>query len=224
MGAGDVGNMVIAIDGPAGAGKSTLARDLAEALGVAYVNTGLMYRALAEAAVRLGLDTSDAGALGRAAQDIRFDLDGGHPSSLRVNGRQPGPELETEEVEAAVSLVSRHPVVREVMRSAQRSLGERGAVMEGRDIATMVFPDADVKIFVTASPAVRAARRFRERGEAASGHALERRDALDSRTNPLEPADGAVVIDSTDLSLEEVLDRALEAVAEARLDASRSDP
>ncbi len=224
MTTGDARNVVVAIDGPAGAGKSTLARGLAEALHVAYVNTGLMYRALAEAALRLGLDTSDTGALEQAARDIRFDLDGGHPPSLHVNGGPPGPELETREVEAAVSLVSRHPAVREIMRSAQRALGERGAVMEGRDIATAVFPDADVKIFVTASPEVRAARRFRERGEAAAGGALERRDALDSRTNPLEPADGAVVIDSTDLSLEEVLDRALEVVAAARPDLSRSEP
>jgi CMP/dCMP kinase len=109
------------------------------------------------------------------------------------------------------------------MRSAQRALGEFGAVMEGRDIATVVFPDADVKIFVTASPEVRAARRFRERGEPAAGDAIRRRDALDSRTNPLEPADGAVVIDSTNLSLGEVLDRALEAVAAVR-SARGSDP
>jgi cytidylate kinase len=216
--------MVIAIDGPAGAGKSTLARDLAEALGVAYVNTGLMYRALAETALRRGLDTSDAAALERAARDILFDLDGGTPPSLLVDGRPPGPDLETGEVEATVSLVSRHPAVRSVMRAEQRALGERGAVMEGRDIATVVFPDADVKIFVTASPEVRAARRFRERGGAAAGGALERRDALDSKTNPMEPADGAVVIDSTDLSPSQVLDRALAAVAAARPQPAGSDP
>jgi cytidylate kinase len=220
---GDRGNLVIAIDGPAGAGKSTLARDLAGALHIAYVNTGLMYRALAAAALRGHLDTSDAGALEIAARNIRFDLDGGHPASLLIDGSPPGPELETGEVEAAVSLVSRHPAVREVMRAAQRELGERGAVMEGRDIATVVFPDADVKIFVTASPEVRVARRFRERGVASAGDALERRDELDSRTNPLEPSEGAVVIDSTELSLIEVLDRALELVAAARPDRFRSD-
>ena len=220
---GDAHNVVIAIDGPAGAGKSTLARGLAEALGVAYVNTGLMYRALAEAALRMHLDTSDANALERAARDIRFDLDSGHPPSLLIDGRPPGADLETGEVEAAVSLVSRHPAVREVMRAAQRELGERGAVMEGRDIATVVFPDADVKIFVTASPEVRAARRLRERGGSAAADALERRDELDARTNPLEPSDGAVVIDSTSLSSEEVLGRALEAVDAARPDRAGSD-
>src|SRR5262249_37658571 len=156
--------VVIAIDGPAGAGKSTLARALADALGIAYVNTGLMYRALAEAALRLGLDTSDPGALERALRDIRFDLDGCHPSSLVVARRPRGPGVETGEVEAAVWRVSSRRAVREIMRSAQRSLGGRGAVMEGRDIATVVFPDADVKIFGTASPEARAARRFRERG------------------------------------------------------------
>src|SRR5262249_22751347 len=122
---GDAHNVVIAIDGPAGAGKSTLARGLAGTLGVAYVNTGLMYRALAEAALRLHLDTSDAVALEDAARDIRFDLDGGHPSSLLIDGRPPDPDLASPEVEAAVSLVSRHPVVREIMRAAQRELGER---------------------------------------------------------------------------------------------------
>src|SRR5437899_11466215 len=125
MAADDTRNAVIAIDGPAGAGKSTLARDLAEALDIAYVNTGLMYRALAEAALRWDLDTSDTGALERAAREIRFDLDGGHPPSLLVNGGPPGPELETGEVEAEVSLVSRHPAVREIMRVAQRALGEQ---------------------------------------------------------------------------------------------------
>lgn len=221
---GGARNVVIAIDGPAGAGKSTLARDLAEALGVAYVNTGLMYRALAETALRLGLDTSDEMALEHAARDIAFDLDAGTPPALLVNGRPPGPELETGEVEATVSLVSRHPAVREIMRAAQRALGERGAVLEGRDIATVVFPDADVKIFVTASPEVRAARRFRERGHAAAGAALERRDALDSRTNPIEPSPGAVVIDSSDLSPGGVLAEALAAVAAAHAERAGSDP
>jgi cytidylate kinase len=210
--------IVIAIDGPAGAGKSTLARDLAAELDVGYVNTGLMYRAVAEVALRLGIDPDDEEALERAAASIRFDLDDGHPAALLVDGHPPGPALESAAVEDTVSLVSRHPVVRAVLRRAQRALGERGAVMEGRDIATVVFPDAHVKVFVTASPEVRAARRRRERGDAGAGEAIERRDHLDARTNPLRPAEGAIVIDSTDLSADEVLRRALEAVALARPD------
>jgi CMP/dCMP kinase len=210
--------IVIAIDGPAGAGKSTLARDLAAELDVGYVNTGLMYRAVAEAALRLGIDPDDEAALERAALSIRFDLDDGHPAALLVNGQPPGPALESTGVEDTVSLVSRHPAVRTVLRRAQRALGERGAVMEGRDIATVVFPDAPVKVFVTASPEVRAARRRRERGDAEAGDAIERRDHLDARTNPLRPAEGAIVIDSTDLSAHEVLRRALEAVDRARPD------
>jgi cytidylate kinase len=210
--------VVIAIDGPAGAGKSTLARDLAAALGVGYVNTGVMYRAVAVAALRLGLDRGDAAALAREAKAIRFGLDDGNPAALLVDGQPPGPELESNAVEEAVSQVSSHPAVRAVLRREQRALGEGGAVMEGRDIATVVFPDADVKIFVTASPEVRAARRRRERGADAAGDAVERRDVLDARTNPLQPADGAVVIDSTDLSAGEVLRRALGAVVEARPD------
>jgi cytidylate kinase len=210
--------IVIAIDGPAGAGKSTLSRDLAHELDIGYVNTGLMYRAVAEVALRLGIDPDDEEALERAAASIRFDLDDGHPAALLVDGRPPGPVLESAAVEETVSLVARHPAVRAALRRAQRVLGERGAVMEGRDIATVVFPDADVKVFVTASPEVRAARRRRERGDAEAGDAIERRDHLDARTNPLRPAEGAIVIDSTDLSAHEVLRRALEAVALARPD------
>src|SRR5881396_3730203 len=144
--------MVIAIDGPAGAGKSTLARDLAAELDLGYVNTGVMYRAVADAALRLGIDPRDEAGLARAAESIPFDLDDGHPATLLVDGRPPQARLESSAVEESVSLVSSHLAVRAVLRRAQRALGERGAVMEGRDIATVVFPDADVKIFVTASP------------------------------------------------------------------------
>src|SRR5438132_2552332 len=206
--------LVVAIDGPAGAGKSTVARAVAKALGLPYVNTGVMYRAVAEAALRDGIDPGEAGELEHTASTIEFALDSGHPRALLVDGRPPGPELESPAVEGAVSLVSSHPAVRAVLRLAQRRLGEPGAVMEGRDIATVVFPDADVKIFVTASPEVRAARRGRQRGDAAAAAAaVERRDVMDARTNPLEPAAGAVVIDSTDLPEAEVVRRALGATA-----------
>jgi len=214
-----VAPIVVAIDGPAGAGKSTLARGLARSLGVAYVNTGLMYRAVARAAVRDGLDLDDDGALASAAERIRFDLDAGDPPSLLIDGRLPDEGLQAPEVEHVVSRVSRHPGVRAVLRDAQRRLGAGGAVMEGRDIATVVFPGADAKIFVTASPEVRAERRLRERGRTggeASG--IDRRDALDARTNPLEPAPGAIVIDGTHLSVEEVLARAVAIVSAARPD------
>ena len=207
--------VVVAIDGPAGAGKSTLARGLARALGVAYVNTGLMYRAVARAAVNGGIDPRDPNALERIAGAIRFDLDAGDPPSLRIDGGSPPEELQSPDVEQVVSAVSGHQGVRAVLREAQRRLGSRGAVMEGRDIATVVFPEADAKIFVTASPEAREARRGRERGAAAD---VTGRDALDARTNPLEPSPGAVVIDATRLSIEGVLARALEIVHAARPD------
>ena len=207
--------VVVAIDGPAGAGKSTLARGLAKALGVAYVNTGLMYRAVARAAAEAHIDPDDESGLELAARRIRFDLDDGDPPSLRIDAAPPADELQSPAVEDAVSRVSRHPGVRAVLRDAQRRLGSDGAVMEGRDIATVVFPRADAKIFVTASPDAREARRGRERGETADVHT---RDALDARTNPLEPSPGAAVIDATHLSIAEVLARALEIVRAARSD------
>jgi CMP/dCMP kinase len=207
--------VIVAIDGPAGAGKSTLARGLARALGIAYVNTGLMYRALARAAVDGGIDPDDETTLERAARAIAFDLDGGDPPSLHIDGKPPAEGLQSPDVEGVVSKVSRHPRVRTVLREEQRRLGSRGAVMEGRDIATVVFPETDAKIFVTASREAREARRGRERGAAADVGA---RDTLDARTNPLEPSPGAVVIDATRLSIPQVLTRGLEIVRASRPD------
>jgi len=203
---------VVAIDGPAGSGKSTLGRRLAEELGVPYVNTGLMYRALTARALRESLDVEDGPALANLAREIRFDLDlQSSPPSLRVDGRAPGEELVTPEVEGSVSSVSRHPAVRAVMASEQRRLGARGAVMEGRDIGSVVFPDADVKLFLEAAPTERARRRERERGDAAA-EAAAGRDDLDARVNPFVPAPGAVVIDTTGRPKDDVLAEALEAV------------
>jgi CMP/dCMP kinase len=204
--------VLVAVDGAAGSGKSTLARGLARALGVAYINTGLMYRALAAASIRSGAAAEDAGGLVDLAHALRFTVEGQDPPELEVEGYG-RTDLTTAEVESRVSLVACHPAVRAVMRDLQRALGADGAVMEGRDIATVVFPQAPLKLFVQADPGRRVGRRAQERGADSEkvGEALQQRDARDARTTPLEPAPGAVVIDTTDLSIEQTLDAALEA-------------
>ncbi len=209
--------VVIAIDGPAGAGKSTLARSLAERLGVAYLNTGLMYRSVAAASLRQGIDPATGGGLARVASELTFSLDDGRPPSLLIEGRPPGAQLTGAEVEAIVSAVARHPRVRSVLRAAQRRLGAGGSVIEGRDIGTVVFPDADVKIFLRADPDERISRRQRERGapDAALGEALARRDSLDARTNPLVPAEDAHLVDTTGRAPADVVAEVLELVDSA---------
>lgn len=208
---------VIAIDGAAGSGKSTLARALALELGLPYVNTGLMYRALALRAHRDGVAPDDADALERLARGMRFELDRSvRPPELTIDGEPPSETLTSPEVESRVSVVARHPEVREVLRAEQRRLAADGAVMEGRDIGTVVAPGAPLKIFLEANPMERADRRALEREDDPSriAEALGSRDELDARTNPLEPAPDAVVLDTTGLAAADVVRRALELVRE----------
>jgi cytidylate kinase len=209
--------VVVAIDGPAGSGKSTLARDLASALELPYVNTGIMYRALTRRALRAGVDVDDGPGLATLARRMRFDLDPTvQPAALQVDGRRPGVELAAAEVESNVSRVARHPEVRAVLRAEQRRLGGDGAVLEGRDIGSVVFPEATLKLYLRADVEARAARRAQERdaeeAERAVARRLEARDTLDARVNPFVPPADAIVIDTTSLDAAQVLARALELV------------
>jgi cytidylate kinase len=206
---------VVAIDGAAGSGKSTLARGLARRLGLPYVNTGIMYRALTLEAIERGIAVDDGEGLAALMSNLRFDLGHGEPPELEVEGSPPRPDLEGPDVEAHVSEVAVHPQVRGLMRTAQRALGIEGGVVEGRDIGSVVFPDAPVKLYLVAHPADRIERRAQERDASADrvGASLETRDRRDARVNPFEPPAGAVVIDTTDLDIDGTLEAALEVVA-----------
>lgn len=212
---------VVAIDGPGGAGKSTVSRAVAERLNAGHLDTGAFYRAATLAVLEAGADPSDPDAVEGAVADIQIDQENGRTF---LGDRDVSTEIRSPEVTAAVSAVSSHPRLRERMVAAQREwvqkTGSR-AVVEGRDIGTVVFPGADVKVFLDADPAVRAARRSGETGEvvAAVEAALRRRDQLDSTrdTSPLRPAEDAVVIDTTDLSIDQVVDRVI-ALCEGSLD------
>ncbi len=214
--------LLIAIDGPSGAGKSTVAALLAARLGYTAVDSGAMYRALALLALEAGVDPSDAPALGRlaASAEMRFDK-GPNGSRFLLNGRDVTDAIRSPEVTRAASQVSVHPQVRENMVERQRALGRQGGlVMEGRDIGTKVFPEADVKIFLDASLDVRGERRIRERqapGEATSDEVIRQMAERDQRDqlrkqSPLVPAEDSLRIDSTHLSAEEVVEKILELV------------
>lgn len=201
---------VIAIDGPAGSGKSTVARALAERLGLEYLDTGAMYRAVAFAALRRGIDPEEPDQVGKVARDL--DLRMATDGTVTVDGADATIEIRGPEVTRAVSIVAANPQVREEMRRRQRdwAIKRDGGVMEGRDIGTVVFPDAELKVYLDASPEVRASRRSREVADLAYetvASDLARRDALDQgrADSPLREAHDAVVIDTSDLSVDEII-------------------
>ena len=214
--------LIIAIDGPSGAGKSTLGRLLARALNLLYIDTGSMYRAVALAVIQAGLDPLDNEAIASLAESVDVDLEG-NPDQLRVllNGTEVTDEIRSDAVTEMSSIVSTIPGVRRAMVARQREMGRRGAVLNGRDIGTVVFPNADVKFFLTATADERAQRRFREeqlqKPEVTFSDTyadMTERDRRDStRTDsPLKIAEDATVIDSSGLSIQQVLQKMLEVV------------
>lgn len=201
---------VIAIDGPAGSGKSTVGRQLAAALGLEYLDTGAMYRGVTFAALRRGIDPADAEVVARLARQVELELGQG---TLVVDGVDATIEIRGPEVTRAVSLVAANPEVRaELVRRQREWAQERnGGVLEGRDIGTVVFPDAQLKVYLTASPEVRAARRSKEVTDLdyqTVAADLARRDALDQgrEASPLALADDALVVDTSELSVDEIVD------------------
>ncbi len=217
--------MIVAIDGPSGSGKSSVAREVARRCGLTYLDTGAMYRSVAFACLERGVDPEDDAATADVARAISIEFlasEGGQ--RVLADGQDVTAQIRTPEVERAVSPVSANPAVREAMVAEQRRFGASGDVIaEGRDIGTVVFPNADVKVFLSASPEARARRRAVQRGggdlargvDAAVDPAAERavlddlvrRDAYDSSraASPLRAADDAHRIDSSELSFEEVV-------------------
>ena len=209
--------ILVTIDGPAGSGKSSVARAVADRLGVVNLNTGAAYRAVALLALRENTDPADGAGLADLASRVGLDPDGASVDGERV----PEPDLRTPEVSAAASKVSAGPRLRGVLLTVQRAAAEEarargGAVVEGRDIGTVVLPDADLKVFLSAAPEERARRRARQTGREAEldriREAIARRDRQDSEreASPLKPAPDAVVLDTTALSLDDVVSRVLD--------------
>ena len=220
--------ILVAIDGPAGAGKSTIAARLAHRLGVPYLDTGAMYRAVALLALRDGLPTAlDEAAAARVVElmeNHRIEVSSGVTGNrIEIDGDDVSSEIRTPECSLMASAVSAIPEVRHALVPMQRRLGlEKGGVMEGRDIGTVVFPDADLKIFLTASAEERAQRRHRDLADGEVATSIDevreqqnRRDLQDTSRSesPLQVAPGSVVVDTTDLSLDKVVERLLAEVA-----------
>ena len=214
---------MIAIDGPSGAGKGTVARAVAARLGYRHVDTGAMYRAIAWKASREGIDLADEASVAAVGQRATFDLEAGR---VAIDGHDVAAAIRTPEIDKAATIVARHPAVRRVLVERQRALGNNGAVvMEGRDIGTVVFPDADVKIYLDASPEERARRRAADPAHASSkgaqlsdvATALAERDKSDSTraASPLAVAADAIVIDTTGVPIADVIDRVI-GLVEAR--------
>ncbi len=218
-----MGGILIAIDGPAGSGKSTVARAVAWRLGVVNLNTGAAYRAAALLALRENVDLADGEGLAALARRVGLDPEGASIDGTRVGE----PELRSPDVSAAASKVSAHAPLREVLLPVQRAAAEKargqgGAVVEGRDIGTVVLPDAELKVYLSAAPEERARRRAYQTGREGEldriRAAIARRDRQDSEReiSPLKPAADALVLDTTSLSLEEVISRVLGLANEQR--------
>ena len=216
----------VAIDGPSGAGKSTLSRVAATELGFVYVDTGAIYRTVAFHTLRRGVDPQDASTVERLLPEIRIavEYDGEGGQRMYLNGEDLTDLIRTQEISMAASKVSVHPAVRSFLLNMQREMAEKySVIMDGRDIGTVVLPDADVKIFLTASSEARARRRWRdlqERGTAKDFQQLlqetrERDEAdMNRAAAPLRPAEDAVLLDTTELTFEESGRRILEIIRE----------
>jgi len=228
---------VVAMDGPSGTGKSTVARRLAGALGAGYLDTGSMYRAVTLAVLRAGVDLTDVGAVHRVAQSVDLHV-GTEPNraTVHLGAEDVAAEIRGQRVTLAVSAVSAVPKVRELLVARQRQIISEvraklgGIVVEGRDIGTVVAPDAGLKVYLTASADARAARRTRQ--DTADGRAstvdavkadVERRDRFDSTraTSPLRAADDAVEVDTTELDINGVVEHLLDLVRERGLTGAR---
>jgi cytidylate kinase len=226
-------NIIVAIDGPAGAGKSTIARHLARHFGLLNLETGAMYRAFALKALRVGVPLDDGEALKKLSTETSIRLEsGGEENRVLLDGEDVTGLIRKQTVTDAASKVSVFPAIRAWMVQLQQQLGaEGGVVMEGRDIGTVVFPHADAKIFLDAAPEVRGMRRFDQLGPKPAQQPdevirdLRERDLRDRNRadSPLKPADDAVLLDSTDMTLEEAVAAAEDIVAErlSHLDAAK---
>jgi cytidylate kinase len=199
---------VIAIDGPAGAGKSTVARQVSTRTGLRYLDTGAMYRCVALEVRNTATDPNDADAVGKIAREVSVVIE---RDAAKLNGVDVSSEIRSSEINAIVSVIAAHTPVRDAMREQQRRWiqAQQGGVVEGRDIGTVVFPDAILKVFLTASPQVRAERRVGQTGgdiEAVAASIAER-DHLDSTRldSPLRPSEGSVIVDSSNRTIEEVV-------------------
>jgi len=199
---------VIAIDGPAGAGKSSVARRVSTVTGLRYLDTGAMYRCVALAVQQSSTDAHDAEAVGKIAREVSVVIE---RDAAKLNGLDVSSAIRSSEINSIVSIIAAHTPVRDAMREQQRSWirDQKGGVVEGRDIGTVVFPDAMLKIFLTASPEVRAERRVGESGGdiQAVAASIAERDHLDSTRldSPLKPSQDSVVVDSSHKTIEEVV-------------------